>query len=132
MKILVVILLFVFLISVVRFALDLEPIQFSDALTILDIEGLNLKNILYEIRSTVSNMLNSFDVGSKLEEIWSNVDITNFLVKLVDSISVFLNILNEVLNAVFVTALNILKFPLQGIIYILRILFWICGLQIAF
>lgn len=132
MRVLVVILLFVFMISAVRVVLDLEPVKFSDALTILDIEGLNFQNILYEIRTTVTNMLNSFDVGAKLEEIWSNADWTNFLVKLVESVSVFLNILNEVLNAVFVTALNILKFPLQGIIFILRILFWICGLQITF
>ena len=120
------------LVSVVRVVLDLEPIKFADALTVLDIEGLDFRSILYEIRATVSNMLNSFDVGSKLEQIWANVDFSNFLVKIVDSLLVFLNILNEVLNAVFVTALNILKFPLQGIIYILRILFWICGLQITF
>lgn len=132
MRVLVVILLFVLMISAVRVVLDLDPVKFSDALTILDIEGLNFQNILYEIRTTVTNMLNSFDVGAKLEEIWSNADWTNFLVKLVESISVFLNILNEVLNAVFVTALNILKFPLQGIIFILRILFWICGFQITF
>lgn len=135
MKVLTFFLLFVLCISVVRVALGEPPISAEGLFTFFDddnLSAIDLKQTIADIKTTVFEMLASFDIGKKLELIWADVDVTNFGPKVFDSIIVFLDLLNDVLNGVFVTTLNILKFPLQGIVFILRFLAWICGINLAF
>lgn len=63
--------------------------------------------------------------------IWENVDFFNFFEKLGLSIGYLFLGIGKFFSGVFLSSLNLLKIPLQGLVFVLTILCWIFGIPVV-
>lgn len=127
MKWLALFLCVLLLISCVRVAFGVEAIRFSDALVILDFQGLDPKETLQQISDAFSVIISPKDFGSQWVQIWQNVDIINVWEKIEQSVVLIGETLLDLFDATFITVENLLKYPLMGLEFLFRVLLWVIG-----